>query len=612
MPFRTPDVRVLETVFRLFYMADTQAIKDRVDIVQLIQEYLPLKKAGANWKAPCPFHHEKTPSFMVHPEKQIWHCFGCGKGGDVFTFIQDIEGLEFAEALKLLADRAGIKLENNFQNEVNRSQKNRIFDINSKAAVFFHRFLMEMPAAAEALKYLTNNRGLKQQTIIDWQIGFIPDQWDLLTKYFLNKGIGIDDLVASGLTVKNDERKSYYDRFRGRIMFPICNVHGDVAGFTGRILVETENSGGKYVNTPQTIVYDKSRIIYGLNKAKLDIKAKDYTVLVEGQMDVIACHEAGMTNVVAASGTALTDDQVRLLKRYSNNVMMAFDADTAGDSAAKRGIDLAMSEGMNIKIVQIPKDAGKDADECIRKNPKIWFESIKNALGIMDWYFKKTLAGVDLSDPKKKQQAASALVAEIAKIPYSIEREAWLKKLGETLSVSFDVLQEAAKKIKSAPAPKAGINPQPVVVELPSNNKLNLLMEKFWSLITKSPPVFSALHASIQKEYFTGTAYSGLYEFCEKQYNNNATIDFSTLAEPILNAKGENLTDLLYMQAEKDYTDWTADLVKKEADLIIQEIGKGWRKSERERLLKELQKAQSDHDAAKENELLKLIMELQN
>src|SRR3989338_997099 len=257
-------------------MADTQTIKDRIDIVQFIGEYVPLKKAGANWKARCPFHNEKSPSFMAHQDKQFWHCFGCGKGGDIFSFVQEMEGLTFPEALRLLAKRAGVAVDT-FASEINQSQRNRLLEINAAAAYFFHQFLLDMDAAKAARDYL-ERRQVKKQTIIDWQIGYISDQWDLLTKYLLKKGLGIDDLVAAGLTIKRDgadaaSGRGYYDRFRGRVMFPISDTHGNVIGFTGRVLVETERSGGKYVNTPQTILYDKSRVLYGLNKAKTGIKA---------------------------------------------------------------------------------------------------------------------------------------------------------------------------------------------------------------------------------------------------------------------------------------------------------------------------------------------------
>jgi DNA primase len=589
-------------------MADTQSIKDRVDVVQLIQEYLPLKKSGANWKAPCPFHHEKTPSFMVHPEKQIWHCFGCGKGGDIFTFVQEMEGMDFPEALKLLADRAGIKLETSFLSEANKSQKNRIIEINDKAAHFFYHFLLEMKTAEPARDYLLKKRGLAQATIDEWQIGYVPEQWELLTQYLLKKGFGIEDLVASGLTIKNEERKSFYDRFRGRIMFPIWDAHGNVVGFTGRILVEKEDSGGKYINSPQSPVYDKSRVIYGLNKAKQEIKAKDFVVLVEGQMDVIACHSAGMKNVIAVSGTSLTEEQVRLLKRYTQNVAIAYDADSAGQNAAKRGIDVALAGGLNIKVITIPEGAGKDADECLKKNPAVWFSAVAGATGIMEWYFKNILSGANLSDPKVKQRTADALLNEIAKIPYAVERDAWVKKLAEILGADTAVLLETMKKIgKTAVRTPEKSAALPVEAKL-FGGKIDLLRQKLWSLIVRQPAIFSALHAFLKKDFFAQTEYAGLYECCEKQYNSNSPIILDGLV--LKNDKGEDIVALLYMQAEKDCADWDDSAREKEAVKILGDVSGLWDKGKREELGRELKIAQEAKDAARENEILKQIMDL--
>ncbi len=591
-------------------MADTQAIKDRIDIVQLIQEYLPLKKAGANWKANCPFHHEKSPSFMVHPEKQIWHCFGCGKGGDIFSFLEEMEGLEFSESLKILADRAGVKLENNFQNEILKSQKNRIFEINNKAANFFHRFLMEMPAAKPALDYLEKKRLLKENDINEWQIGYIPDQWDLLTQYMINKGFGIDDLVASGLTVRNEERRSHYDRFRGRIMFPIWDVHEGVVGFTGRLLHEKEGSGGKYVNTPQSPVFDKSRLLYGLNKAKQEIKSKDLAIIVEGQMDVIACHSVGMKNVIAASGTALTDEQLKLIKRYTNNLAVAFDADVAGENAAKRGVDNAIIAGLNVRMIIIPEGKGKDADECIKIDPKIWFEAVENSKGIMSWYFSKVLTGLDLNSPKNKQYAADSLLNEIAKIPFAVERDAWIRKLSEKLTVDPSVLAESVKKsaIKQKPQIKKEVVVEQVEKTAISSSKIDLLLNKFWSLVVKEPRIFVSMHSFLKQEFFSEEPFNALYDFAEKQYNSSGSINFSDYV--IKGTSSENLIGILFMQAEKDYADWNYDMRFREAEIILNEIEKRWKRGLRNILKADLGKAQEAGDTVKENEILKKIMEL--
>jgi len=588
-------------------MSDTQSIKDRLDIVQFIQEYLPLKKAGANWKAPCPFHREKTPSFMVHPEKQIWHCFGCGKGGDVFTFFQEMEGLDFPEALKILAERAGVKLERSFENEAAKSQKNRILEINAKAAYFFNHFLTEMPAAQAARDYLFKKRGLSAKTVEEWQIGFIPEQWDLLTQYLLKKGNGIDDLVASGLTIKNEERKSHYDRFRGRIMFPIWDVHNNVVGFTGRQLVENAEAGGKYVNTPQTAVYDKSRVIYGLNKAKNEIKAKDLIVLVEGQMDVIACHQAGMTNVVAVSGTALTEEQIRLFKRFSNNLAVAFDADEAGQKAAERSLDMALIQGLNVRVIRLPAGAGKDADECLKKNPAVWFKAVEESAGAMDWRFEKAFASADLTSPRGKQAVAGILLQEIAKIPFAVEREGYLKRLAERLGVEAGVLREELAKVKKTPGPRVASDE--LAAQITLSDKAEPWNEVFWALVVKSPEIFVSLRGYLRPEYFSDSPLSGLYGFCEKRYNENDAVDFSDAPE-LKNSSGENLPDLLLMRAEKDYAGWEPPKLEAEAAKVLKNIDGEWRKKQRSALGIDLRQAQEAKDNKKEDEILKKIMEL--
>lgn len=596
-------------------MTDTQAIKDRLDLAQVIGEYVKLKKAGANWKANCPFHNEKSPSFMVHPEKQFWHCFGCGKGGDVFTFLQEMEGLDFAEALKILADRAGVKIDS-FAGEVNKSQKNRLLEINAKAAYFFHHFLLEMPAGQGAREYLSR-RELKPETIEDWQVGFVPEQWDLLTKYLLSKGNNIDDLLASGLTIKK-EGGGAYDRFRGRVMFPLWDAHGNIVGFTGRVLVETEKSGGKYVNTPQTLVYDKSRVLYGLNKAKTEIKAKDFTVLVEGQMDVIACHQAGMKNVVASSGTALTFEQIKLLKRYSNNIAIAFDADAAGQNAAKRGIDLALEQGMNIKIIQIPAGCGKDADECLKKDPAVWFKAVAGAKEVMEWYFASVLAGADKHDPKQKQKIADALLAEIIRLPYAVERDHWLKKLADELNVDHATLTAEMRRLSSV-KPKFGEanqNPAPIQKEAPAKQdnwgeqgKTRLLAENIFALLVKFPKLFAEFDSAPRQEFFPPAPLIGLYETLKNQYNGS--VDQKVMPSES-EREHQNSIDILVLKADKDYGDFNPEQAKNEITILLSSIKSEWQKNKRAELTSALKEAERNKNPELLQQILKQIMDLES
>ncbi|MDD2656066.1 MAG: DNA primase [Patescibacteria group bacterium] len=599
-------------------MSDINLIKEKIDVVDLIGEYVQLKPAGINHKGLCPFHHEKSPSFMVNRERQSWHCFGCAKGGDIFTFVQEIEGMEFREALKYLADKAGVQLTNTFQNQAETSQKNRLKEINKDAAHFFYNFLLKMPASKDARDYL-QNRGLTQETIDNWQIGFVPEQWDLLTQYLLKKGHSIDDLVVSGLTIKRDNANAqtyqgFYDRFRGRIMFPIWDVHDGVVGFTGRVLVETEKSGGKYVNTPQTPLFDKSRVVFALNKAKKEIKVKDLVVLVEGQMDVIACHQAGMTNVVATSGTALTSEQIKLLKRYSNNISMAFDADNAGEKAARRGIELAIAQGINVKIIQIPEGAGKDPDECIKKNKEVWFEAVKNANEVMDWYFERAFLKKDIHNPKDKQDISFELLNIIKHIPYPVVLDHWLQELSHRLLTDIDVLRKELDRIRNEEKKSSDIRTKTEKtdkheVTLPPT-RLESLVERFLSLYLRFSADVQGISNlfSIDLSLSTGK-YSALYEKLKTMYNSNNN-DITHVREIFSTENQENIVDVLLMQGEKDFFGFTGVEGKKDLQDLSKIVREEWLKQERNRIQNEMSQAESKGDIERVNELMQDFQKL--
>jgi len=618
-------------------MSDTQLIKDKIDVADLIGEYVQLKPSGINKKGLCPFHHEKSPSFMVNSERQSWHCFGCGKGGDIFSFVQEMEGMEFVEALKYLANRAGVPIDT-YKSEVNTSQKNRLKELNREATRFFHSFLMKMPTAKVAMDYLLK-RGLKIETIDEWQVGFIPEQWDLLTQYLLKKGFSIDDLVASGLTIKKDgsdirSGKGFYDRFRGRIMFPIWDVHGDVAGFTGRILIEKENSGGKYVNTPQTIIFDKSRLIFGLNKAKQEIKAKDLAVIVEGQMDVIACHQAGMKNVVASSGTALTEEQIKLLKRYSNNLKAAFDVDEAGLNAGERGSNLAsqkkygeeirnvggilfadpfIQEGMNVKVIRIPENSGKDPDECIKLNPSVWFKAVEGALGVMEWYFDRYLVGEYKTDPKQKQKIANKLLQKISLIPFAVEKDHWLRELSGRLNVDVSVLREDLSLIKNL---KSEIKNNEESTSIESNKsqitnektRLDILLESLLALCLKLPEILKMHWLEIPGEILSTSRYAVLYKELERQYNSQELLNIEKISELKMIDHGENLVDLLLMKGELQFSDLSEKEVEKEFSNSLALVNENWLKNKRKNLQIKIEMAEKNKDG----EELKRLMEEYN
>ncbi|MCG2690898.1 DNA primase [Candidatus Parcubacteria bacterium] len=428
-------------------------IKSRLDIVEVIREYIQLKPAGINFRALCPFHREKTPSFMVSPEKQIWHCFGCQEGGDIFSFVMKIEGISFVEALRMLASKAGVKLA--AQDPKTASRRNMLLDIVELSSKYYHKILTESGQAKSAREYLTG-RGLTEETIEEWRIGYGPDSWDDATIFLKSKGYNENEIFLAGMSVKKEGTNRFYNRFRGRIMFPVRDVSGNAVAFSARVSPEkeVEEKMGKYINSPQTMIYDKSKILFGLDKAKTEIKKQDLAIIVEGQMDVITAHQHGFKNVIASSGTALTAEQTALIKRYTGNIALAFDMDEAGGLAAERGIAQAMAAEMNIKVVEL--SGSKDPDECIKQNPDEWRNAVAQAKPMMQYYFDKTFASLDLDQVECKREAAKILLPVIAKLGNMIERDFWLKKLSQKIDVAENYLREALQDAKGRQSRRGG------------------------------------------------------------------------------------------------------------------------------------------------------------
>ncbi len=417
-------------------------IKSKIDIVDLIQEYFPLKASGANFKARCPFHEEKTPSFMVSREKQFYHCFGCHESGDIFTFIQKMENVEFAEALKILANKAGVKLPD--YNPRATSLKTKILEMNELAREWFHNQLFNAQTAVPALDYLTKQRGLSDLTIKKWSLGYALDNWQALSAYLRQKGYHDEEIIQSGLVVVKTGGRDYYDRFRDRIIFPIEDYHGNVIGFTARAMKEEENA--KYINTPQTLAYNKSEAIFGLFQAKAAIKEKDQVVIVEGNMDVISSHQAGVKNVVAVSGTAFTVEQIKLLQRLTNNFIFSFDADEAGIRAAERSIVAAWQAEANVKVLAINKELGKDPDEIIKKDKKVWLDLIGQSKPAIDYFLDLYVDKTRLGEVAYKKTAGAKLLNLVSQVANPIERDMYLKKIGEKLEVEESILRELVER----------------------------------------------------------------------------------------------------------------------------------------------------------------------
>jgi DNA primase len=416
---------------------NVEEIKARLNIVDVVGEYVRLTKAGSHWKGLCPFHHEKSPSFMVNEEKQIFHCFGCTKGGDVFTFVQEIESVEFREALKLLAEKAGVQLEE-FKGQ-QYDNKKRILTALELATKFYETQLWKGMGKDKILGYL-RDRGLTDESIRDFRLGYAPGGWDNISKFLGERGYTNDEISGTGLLVKKENGAGSYDRFRDRIMFPIQDVMGNVVGYSARVAPGQDESQAKYINTPETAVYHKSSILYGISHAKNEIKKMNYTLLVEGNMDVIASHQAGMKNVVAVSGTALAEQQITTLKRYSDNMAMLFDMDSAGQQAAKKSADLCFQKGMNVKIVAL--EDGKDAADAVKQDPAKFIAAIKNSKPAMEYFLEKLMLENDRNAAEGKNKIARDIIDHLANLENKIERTHWIKKIAHELDVEEKVIHD--------------------------------------------------------------------------------------------------------------------------------------------------------------------------
>ena len=453
-------------------------IKSRLDVVQVVGSYLKLRKAGANFQAVCPFHSEKKPSFFVSPVRQIWHCFGCQKGGDIFGFVKEIEGVEFGDALRLLAQKAGVQLKKpSLEYKEWQTERARLYEICELACRFFEKQLYEGAMGQEAKKYLLG-RGLTEESIKKWRVGYAPSVWQGLSDFLSSRGYKIDEIQRAGLALSSS-KGSFYDRFRGRIIFPVFDLNSQVVGFGGRVFKSDDPA--KYVNSPATLLYDKSRILYGLDRARVEIRKRDFAILVEGYVDEILCHQAGLENAVAVSGTALTPFQLNVLKRYSSNLRIAFDMDIGGDTATKRGIELAQAQEFNIKIVTMPE--GKDPADVILLDAGQWFKLVDSARSITEFYFETTFAKFDSKTPDGKREISKILLPVIKRIINRIEQSHWLQKLAKMLGVKEEVAEKEMNKVKAIyNASEETPDPPPVI-----KPREELLRERVAAIVAKNP-----------------------------------------------------------------------------------------------------------------------------
>ncbi len=572
-----------------------EEIKSKIDIVDLLQEYIQLKPAGTNnYKALCPFHGEKTPSFMVSRDKQIWHCFGCGEGGDIFAFVQKMEGMEFPEALRVLAKKAGVRLQ--YQNPELHNQKTRMMDICRSAASFFHHLLVEHPKVQPVREYL-KKRNVSEETMEAWLLGYAPDDWEALNTYLRNKGFNEEDVFQAGLTIKKDRGVGYIDRFRNRLIFPIADTHGNIVGFGGRWLGKKEENKAKYINSPQTLIYDKSKILYGIDKAKTAIKKQRQAIIVEGYMDCIASHQAGVTNVVASSGTSLTTQQVQLLKRFTATLLFSFDQDLAGDTAAKRGIEVAWQEEMNTRVIQLPE--GKDPDDCIREGVAVWKKAIESSKSVMDYYFDTTCAQADLANVEDKKRVAKELLAVIAKLADAIEQSHYIQRLSEVLTVPEEALRDTLKKIRPSAKSSLGNKKEESGLKKESIDQVRGFSEGLVGLVLFRPEQLNYCIDQLPPEYMPSEKLRRLYKSMIVYYTKKQIFDYNDFKQSLSESDQEELVqyaDVLLMRSNQEFQEASESEIRQEIVKLIRGIKRRYIQNQLRDIEQQLKKAESEKD----------------
>jgi DNA primase len=416
-------------------------VKEKLNVAEVLKAYIEVQSAGRNFKARCPFHHEKTPSLIISPDRGTWHCFGCGEGGDIFSFVQKIESVEFGEALKILAEKAGIELRR--VSPLEYKQFGLLYDLNAAARDFFRKIYAAAPIAQEYLK----GRGLTPETIEEFEVGWAPAERDELSRHLVNFGYAPEDVIRAGLAVRSD-KGMMFDRFRGRIMFPIWNHSGKVIGFTGRILPQFDTGEvGKYVNSPETPIFQKSKILYGFSKAKQAIRDQGGALMVEGQMDMIMTWQSGVKCVLATSGTALTQDHLQALRRLTERLVLSFDNDSAGYAALERGIDLAEALDFDVKVAVV--EGYKDAAEAVVAEPGYMEKLIRSAKPAPQFYFERYLPekGLDLKN-REGLLALRKVLLRLKSMASAVERSEWMDELAKRTGLSLTKLQGEMEKLE--------------------------------------------------------------------------------------------------------------------------------------------------------------------
>lgn len=539
-----------------------EEVKAKTDIVPIISEHVELKKAGRNYKGLCPFHSEKTPSFMVSPELQIFKCFGCGESGDAISFLQKHEGMDFPEALKYLADRAGVKL---IQQQFKGSgEKEKLIEINALAAKFYNYILTKHKAGKHALDYLIKERGLKPETIKAFNIGFSPNVPLALKKYLIDKKkFSYQDLEKAGIVYRRGS--GAVDRFKGRIIFPLLDHRGNNIGLAGRILPSIKTKFGKYINSPETEIYHKSKVLYGLNLVRRDIKKENSVVVVEGELDMISSWQSGVKNTVAIKGTALTEDQVRLLSRFGNEFIFALDSDAAGDKAARRSIALAQDQGIEVKVARMGKY--KDPDDMARKAPGEYKKALKKAQNVWDFLVDLIFSKYDETTGAGKAKISREIIPVLASISDEIVQAHYIGKVARKLGVPRNAVADQTGKTKTATTTSV---PK---IEIPTKPKIKprreLLEERLLALAFQSDPKILSKRKIFS--LFAAPLTMRIAEEYRKHSKGKKEFDPSDFAASLPKELVQGFADMILEDVQNLIE--KPQILKKEQTLVIRELG---------------------------------------
>lgn len=523
---------------------DIQSIKDSVDILDIISEYVDLKRAGSNYKGLCPFHNEKTPSFVVSPEKNIFHCFGCGESGDAITFIMKYNHLDFIEAIEELSSKLNIKLRKKTKNYDKKKidENRRLYNLNREAAIFFYR---NLKTHKNAYIYLTR-RGINNNIVDKFGLGYSSENWDELLNYLLKKGYSIEEIDKAGLISKSKDGEKFFDRFRGRIIFPIWDIKNRIIGFGGRLITEQGNMP-KYLNSPDSPIFIKGKNLYGLNKSKDNIREKSQIILVEGYMDVISLSLHGIDNAVASLGTALTKDQIKLIKRYSESIIISYDSDNAGKQAAIKAAALIKEEGLNSKIVEL--EEGMDPDEYLKKYTTTEYKNkIKNSKNFLEFIMDYNKEKYNFSSIEEKLEYINVISRYLLLVKSPVELDLYIEKLSKISETSTESIKKEIENMKKRKELREQKNKNNLFnnkrIEtkdfkpLDSEDIYTKIEKEFLNLLINRPKFINKLSQEIPSYKFNDKENKQIYETLIEIYENEEkkiAINVENLSEDVLN-----------------------------------------------------------------------------